>query len=377
MMTVSAVGSGQHLRFLSWNPFKWGRSDVGRASSPRLEDELPEIFAHQPDEVDDYIRPEKSLFERLEDLWDWILSFMQPIEKQMDIMRSVHSNGVLGYEFHSWGHVLFFYGICLRLLTLLPSLYSHRNSLRMGRIGSQISELTNSQNKAKNDRTLSTAEKRVLKDGYNRMKHALYQREGCAQWKSFGGVITAPLTASAFFAIRRLTLYEPDLQNAPFLWIADLSLPDPTMALPMVCGAFFLFNFELNQRMQRGGRSAGGLYIRWGTRVGAAVGVYIFSSQPAALFAYWIGLSCAGLLQPILLRWQPFRNFFSFPDPPLAAKASIVGKQEAELGLIARLFSKKETQKTGGGGEPSREAQADSFERIDDYDVAFETGPKK
>eukprot|EP00796_Vickermania_ingenoplastis_P002496 gene2496-1556_t len=259
-------------RYLSWNPLKWGREDLGRSSKPSLEEELPEIFAYQPQEVDDYIRPDKSMFERLEDLWDWALSFLQPIEKQMDMMRNMHTNGFFGLEMSSWGHVLLVYGLCLRLLTLAPSLYSHRNSLRVNRISPQISELTNAQNKASNDRTLSTAEKRVIKEGYKRMKGALYRRENCAQWKSFGAAITAPLTGSAFLSIRRLTLYEPDLHQASFLWIADLTLPDPTFALPIMCAALFLFNFELSQRMQRGGRNAGNfqplfLYIGLDCRV--------------------------------------------------------------------------------------------------------------
>lgn len=361
-------------RLLSWNPLKWGRQDIGRSSLPTLEEGLPDIFSQLPEEVSDYVQPEKSVFEKLEDVWDWLLSFMQPIEKQMEIMRSLRKNGFLGMDFLTWGHVLLFYGICLRLITIIPSLYSHRNSLRMGRISSQMSELTNSQNKAKNDKTLSTAEKRVLKEGYNRMKYALYKREKCAQWKSFGGLVTAPLTGSAFLAIRRLTLYEADLNNSSFLWTSDLTVPDPTFALPLICGGMFLVNFELNQRMQRGGRSSGSLYVRWGTRIGTLVGVYFFSSQPAALFAYWIGLSCAGVLQPLLLRWQPFRQLFDFPDPPMAAITNIIGSVgDSKKGwFFKRLFTSR-GQLADTSIDLDERAPVSHFEKIDEYDVVFET----
>lgn len=108
---------------------------------------------------------------------------------------------------------------------------------------------------------------------------------------------------------------------APFLWIHDLSMPDPTYILPAICSFMFLINFELNARMQKGTRNAANIYIRWGMRAGSVVGVYFFASQPSAMFAYWIGLSLAGLVQPLLLRWQPFRTYFAFPDPPQAARA--------------------------------------------------------
>lgn len=366
-------------RLISWNPLKWGRLDVGRSSDNVVtaEETFPDIFSQEPAEVEDYVSPEKSSFERLEDLWDWLLSFLQPIEKQITILRDMHESGFLC--FHNWGCVLLVYGMIIRFLTLIPSLYSHRNSLRMGRIGPQLSELSNAQNKAKNDRTLSTAEKRALKEGYNRMKHALYTREQCAQWKSFGAAITTPVTASAFLAIRRLSLYENDLGNVPFLWANDLSLADPTCALPLICAGLFLFNFELNQKMQKGGRSSGTLFIRWGTRVGAVVGAYCLSSQPAALFSYWIGLSCVGMLQPFFLRWYYFRKLFKFPDPPDAAKVNIVDlsrKRSSRTGKslkkgpnavqnFEKLTDMGEKGETSIGGMP--------YERIEDYDVVFDS----
>ncbi|ORC88490.1 preprotein translocase subunit YidC [Trypanosoma theileri] len=362
-------------RSISWNPAKWGSGAIaGRESHQNIEEELPEVFAQQPLEVDDFIRPERSVFEKLEDFWDWIVSFMQPVEKQMDIMRSLRHDGLFGFDFGTWGHVFFFYGVVMRLFTLIPSLYSHRNALRMGHIGPQISEITNSQSRAKNDRTLSSAEKRVIKDGYNRMKYALMKKHGCAQWKSFLTAITTPITMSAFFSIRRLAVYETDLEMAPFLWVKDLTMPDPTYGLPLICAGMFLMNFELNQMMQRGGRSSSGIYIRWAVRLGSLVGVYAFASQPSAMFAYWIGLSTAGLLQPLLLRWQPFRDFFQFPDPPQAAKSQIITEVRGPS-IMERLFASKEEQSRR---EKERQMLRDEqkkkkFDKVDDYDeVVFE-----
>lgn len=376
---MAAAAAGQQVRYMSWNPTTWGRSGgAGRSSNPDVEEELPEIFANQPEEVDDYIRPEKSTFEQMEDFWDWIVSFMQPVEKQVDIMRHLRHDGLAGFDFGGWGHVFFFYGICMRLFTLVFSLYSHRNALRMNAIGTQVSEITQAQNKAKNDRTLSTAEKRVIKDGYNRMKNALYQKHGCAQWKSFFTMLSAPITMSAFISIRRLAMYETDLEMAPFLWVIDLTMPDPTYLLPAICSFMFVVNFEMNQRMQKGGRSATQMYIRWAVRGSAVVGIYFFAFQPSAMFAYWIGLSTAGLVQPILLRYQPFRDFFKFPDPPQVAKAEILSEIKGPS-LYERVFaSQEEKSRLEAARQEQRDVRAQKrFEKVDDYEVVFEDSPVK
>ncbi|KAK7193999.1 60Kd inner membrane protein [Novymonas esmeraldas] len=372
---AAAVALHVQCRGISWNPLKWGQSGVGRSTTTQLEEELPEIFASQPTEVDDYIRPDKSWFERLEDFWDWAVSFLQPVEKQVEVMRSLRHDGVLSVDLGGWGHVFFFYGVCMRLLTLIPALYSHRNSLRMAHIGPQLSEITNNQNKAKNDRTLSTAEKRVIKEGYSRMKMALCKKHGCAQWKSFITMFTAPVTMSAFLSIRRLAMYETDLEMAPFLWVRDLTMPDPTYALPAICAGMFLLNFEMNQRMQRGGRSSSNMYMRWVVRVSSVVGVYFFAAQPSAMFAYWIGLSTAGLLQPILLRWQPFRDLFAFPEPPQAAKSQILS-EVAGPSLYERLFASQEERTRMEEQRRAERAKnsATRIETVEDYDVVFDDG---
>lgn len=398
-LTSGAVSASFLLaqkRSVSWgtvvNPTKWfggdkqgGQSKIGldsdrpsRATSSTLEDELPEIFANQPQEVEDYIRPDKSWFEKLEDVWEYLASFFQPVEKQVEIMRSLRHDGLFGLvDFGGWGAVFVFYGFLLRAITLIPSLYSNRNALRMGQIGTQLGEITNSQNRIKNDKTLSSAEKRIAKEGLVRMKSALCKKHGCAQWKSFIQGVTAPLTLSAFMSVRRLSVYETDLEQSTFLWVTDLTLPDPTYVLPAICASMFVMNFELNQRMQRGGRSSTGMYLRWAVRCGACVFVFFFSQQPSAMFAYWIGLSLAGVLQPMVLRNQKFRDFFHFPDPPHLVKDSILRSEIKGPSLMQRIFASKEERENQkkATDEALKKLKEKKFEKIDSYEVVFDDEP--
>lgn len=356
-------------RCFQWNALKPENWSVkARHTSPEVDKELPEVFASQPEEVEDYIRPEKTLFEHVEDWWDWIISFMAPIEKQMDWMRGVAHNGLFGFDL-GWGGTFVFWGVMVRLLTLIPQLYAHRNALRLGKISPQIGELNQLQKKLKGDKTVSTAEKRIIKEGYARMKKALYKKHNCSQMKSALQGASTPVLISAFMSIKRLATYDQELETAKFLWVTDLTMPDETWLLPICCSALFMLNFELNQMMNRGGRSANTMYMRWAVRVGTVVFLYFFQAQPSGLFCYWIGMSTVGLLQPLLLRSPAFRKYFDFPDPPAAVRA--VTQVTPWTRLMIKLGRMKEPSREVNE-EQEKEEQLKQMQRIHDFEVVFE-----
>lgn len=299
----------------------WDSASSAKSTSRNSETEeelrqkLPDVFEKEiPEAVDDYIRPDKTIFEKLEDYYDYFQSLLNPVQKQLDLMRGLHDGSLLGISME-WGAVFLCWGFLIRFLSLGPMLYAHRNQLRMARIQPQLNEITSNQKRIKGDKTLSAQEKRVMKDGYKRMEKALYKKHGCSQKRAFVGAMASPIMISAFVSIRRLAMYEDSLETASFLWVRDLTMPDPYNILPVICTFLFVYNFEMNQSSTRGGRSTTMLYIRYGMRVGSVVFLYFFSSQPTALFAYWIGMSVAGTIQPLVLRWQGFRDFFNFPAP--------------------------------------------------------------
>ena len=349
-----------------------GRSGVGRktSSEEQLREELPEVF-ERPVEVEDYIRPDKTYFEQLEDLWDWAISFASPVDKQVSWMRSLHVDW--GIE---WGIVFMLWGTGVRLISLIPLLYSHRNTLRMARCSKQTSEITQNIKRIKNDKNLTTPERRVMTDGYKRMEKAIYKKYDCHKWGSMAAGASSPLLVTAFMAIRRLAAYEDDLESASFLWITDLTMPDPSMALPLICTVLFISNFEMNQRLNRGGRSAVGMYLRWGIRVGALGFTYYFSSQPACLFAYWIGMSTAGMLQPFLLRNDAFRRAFNFPERAKTAEAH--DEQSPLKWMITRITNRQLTE-TAEEVEARRKAEEKrtkpKFETIDDQELILDDEP--
>lgn len=366
---VSMMTGDAQRRSFQWNVFNpenWSTST--RHTNPEVEKELPEVFASQPADVDDYIRPEKTFFESVEDWWDYVISFMQPVEKQIDCMRAVQEAGLFGFDL-GWGGTFMLWGVAMRIITLIPQLYAHRNSLRLGRIGPQLSEISGLQKRIKGDKTISTPEKRVIKEGYTRMKKALYKKHNCSQARSAVQGLASPFMVTAFLAVRRLATYDATLETEKFWWVTDLTMPDPTWMLPIACSSLFLLNFELNQLMNRGGRSVNGMYMRWAVRGGMVVSCYFFQSQPSAMFCYWIGMSTAGLLQPMLLRWQWFRNTFDFPDPPPATRAAAQNTPWSRL--MVKLGRAREVSREQQASEEKADAIR-AMQRIQEFDVIFD-----
>jgi membrane protein insertase Oxa1/YidC/SpoIIIJ len=342
-------------------------STIWRKSTPNVEQQMPEVFAQQPQEVDDYIRPDKTMFEKLEDWWDWIIGFMAPVDKQVEMMKWVREVGFFGLQL-DYGGVFVIWGAIVRLLTLIPQMYAHRNGLRLAMMSVQLNEITTLEKKTKADKSITSQEKRVINEGYKRMKKALYTKYGCSQLRSSVSALPTPILVTAFLAIRRLATYDEELESCKFLWVTDLTMPDPTYVLPLICTCLFLTNFELNQGMTSGGRGNGKMYMRWGIRVGSLVGLYFFSSQPSACFAYWIGMSTVGLISPILLRNEKFRKYFNFPPRPASSieqsKYSIWNKILVKMGLKAPP-------------KPEPEKKPTAFSTIHDFEVVFDEEEKK
>lgn len=210
----------------------------------------------------------------------------------------------------------------------------------------------------------------MVTEGYNRVKNALQAKHGCAQWKAGINLLTAPIMMSAFMAVNRMTMYESDLETASLLWVTDLTMPDPTMMLPFICAGSFIVNFELSQSLQQGSRSNSAIYIRWAMRVGVLAFAWYFSSQPAALFCYWLGTAIGGSVQPLLLRSMAFRTYFKFPDPPSAGKVALSGIRPPNF--IDRMTKSKEAveELSRKHADAIKASAQMKVQHINDFDVS-------
>jgi len=97
-----------------------------------------------------------------------------------------------------------------------------------------------------------------------------------------------------FFALYEIFLNAVELKGAPFLWIKDLSMPDPTYALPILMGlsmiAQQLVTPTTNKQQQ---------YMFIGM---AVLFTFLFASFPAGLVLYWFSNNVITAIQNLIIK---------------------------------------------------------------------------
>ena len=299
----------------------------------------PQNSTLEPLELYEEIPYTRSRWEILQDIGEFFSNLISPIQLQINAMNYVHISW--GFE---WGLTFLFFGGLMRLISLGPGLYVHRNALRLAQISPELQGITEKIRNARANQKLSREDKKVIMSSYKKQKKVLLQKHDCSEWRAFVQVLTLPFLSSAFMAIRNFASYESELEQSSFVWLQDLSLSDPYFILPALCGCVFFVNLELNRSLNRGSRSGSAIYMTWLTRIGCFGGLFLWHNQPAAIFIYWLGMSLVGFLQPLLLRLNKFRSYFNFP--PLSDSVKNTKSDWLINYLNSRAFDNASSTKT-------------------------------
>lgn len=99
-----------------------------------------------------------------------------------------------------------------------------------------------------------------------------------------GPLVQFPVFISFFVAVRRLSLNDPSMTSGGAAWFTDLSVSDPTLALPIISAASMLAMMELGG--DTGMKMTPGM--KTGFRVVAAMTVPMTYWFPAGVFCYWL-----------------------------------------------------------------------------------------
>ena len=137
--------------------------------------------------------------------------------------------GLLGPGTNNWGWAIVIVGIILNLVTLPSRLMMTKSSLKMMRIQPKVDAI---KNRFKNLK--ATDPKRAE---MNQEMMALYKAEGV---NMYGSCLPMLIQLPLLYAIYEVLENAIELRQAHWLWIPDLSGPDPTYVLP---GLFILTMF--------------------------------------------------------------------------------------------------------------------------------------
>lgn len=158
-------------------------------------------------------------FETANPYGGWMQPLVQPfativMQVLLWMKRQVHLD---------YGWVLVIFGVVVRLLLWPLNQGAMRTSIRMQRIQPELTAL--------NARYKGDPQK--LQQEMMRV----YREHGMSPFSAFSGCLPMLLPMPVFFALFFVFQNTIEFRGVPFLWMADISLPDPVYVLPIVMGA--------------------------------------------------------------------------------------------------------------------------------------------
>jgi YidC/Oxa1 family membrane protein insertase len=186
---------------------------------------------------------------------------------------------------HNWGWAILLQTLVINLALLPLRLSQMKSMLKMQRVAPQIKQIQEKYKKY----SLRDPEKAKMNEEIS----ALYKKEGV---NPAGGCLPLLIQMPFLFAYYRMLNVAMDLRHAPWLWIKDLSAPDPHYVLPIaiVVTMFFM------QRMTPQGGMDPAQQKMMNFMMPVFMG-YISFNLPAGLGLYWAMGQLIGIVQQAAL----------------------------------------------------------------------------
>lgn len=155
----------------------------------------------------------------------WLAFIAKPLYLAL---RFLHGHGI-----GNWGWAIIVFTVIFNMLTLWPRIMSMKSSLKMMRVQPKVDAL-----KRRYAHLKINDPKRME---MNAEMMTLYKAEGA---NMFGGCLPMLLQMPLLFAYMSVLRNAAELHRAHWLWLADLSLPDPLHILPLlIIGSMILTQF--------------------------------------------------------------------------------------------------------------------------------------
>ncbi len=189
---------------------------------------------------------------------------------------------------HNWGWAILLQTLVINLALLPLRLSQMKSMLKMQRVAPQIKSIQ--------ERYKKYSLRDPRKAEMNEEISALYKKEGV---NPVGGCLPLVIQMPFLFAYYRMLGVAMDLRHAPWLWIHDLSAPDPLYILPIaiVVTMFFMQRMTPQAGMDPGQQKMMNLFM-------PVMMGYISFNLPSGLCLYW----AMGQLISIVQQWALNRS---------------------------------------------------------------------
>ena len=177
---------------------------------------------------------------------------------------------------HNWGLVIIILTLIIKII-LHPLTHKGFESMKkMQELAPKLEEL---KERYKND-----------PQKLNEEMMKLYKEAGV---NPMGGCLPMLLQIPIFFALYEIFLNAVELKGASFLWVPDLSMPDPTYIMPVLMGASMILQQKLTPTTNPQQQKI--FYIM------AVVFTFMFAKFPAGLVLYWLTNNLITAVQNLII----------------------------------------------------------------------------
>jgi YidC/Oxa1 family membrane protein insertase len=221
------------------------------------------------------------------------------------ILESVHHGSGL-----SWWQSIMLTTVGIRAATFPIMLMQIKNTYRLSQARPEIEHLV--------------AHMKEEQARGNPNATADYQQQVMRVWKKYNAnplksmasiFVQAPLLIGFFSALRGLAAAKvPSMVEGGTLWFQDLTVADPTYALPIISAASFLLMVELNAADGMEGQTDKMRSRFKNIMRGVAVLIVPFTVDlPAGVFMYWTASNMVSLVQSSVLKIPSVKRKFGIP----------------------------------------------------------------
>jgi membrane protein insertase Oxa1/YidC/SpoIIIJ len=292
--------------------------------------------------VGDFLSPTRA-WNRLGQVFDFLSTTVD-----QTVISDVSGLGV-SWAIFAWG-----LGFLLRLSTLYFSLSGERATVRLRCAAPELRDAMQEFQLVYCNRKASALDINLAAAQFRSLRQQIYAKYDTSNRRALLSPFkSSPFILGGFALLNRAIAGCDSLRGADGalaigdvslgkLWLGTLTQPDPVGVLPVVCAALTLVNLELafRNKLNNPTRDTSSLTLMWLFRGGAVSLIPIASQLPAVVLLYWLGLSTAGLAQPLLMRSQAFRKAFKVPTPESDPLELGSGQTSSGIkGTLERMFS--------------------------------------